>query len=304
MRDEGDWKKSEATKHAEEKLTSDIGGNTGMKASSGQSFLTEKRFQDYRYESNSNYHQPYSSLINNLGNEMRYPKKDYSINYEKTEISRTEPIRVNHDVPFVSRYDISDKKYESTYFTPQQVNLQETNRFDRDSREPISYHASKYLGSHYSPISKHLPLSDPTTAKRPSPGASYYKDHMIESSYMTKESIYAAYNPSTTTSAFNSQFDPGENFTNREARDDAINKKIQHFKELLHQIKREEEMAKEKQKALEEELTKKRRQQMVYDPEATNVDYLDVLRKALAKRSKSSQVLPSTYSSRNQAFGL
>ena len=280
-----------------------VSGQAGsMMPSSGQSYLIEKTTTDFKYNRTSTLIKPQAAIDTLSSHNWIMPKKDFSYTtkdftglFEKSEIFRTEPIKANRDLIGGSNYG-SGNKIESSY-NPAFGDMA-ASRYEKDYTvgvKPLLY--STPTGS---PVSKKYSTSDPNTYIRPEPSKAYGgRESQGDPYYIQRDSTYVPGRYSQNSSGYlNSQFIAADRHSATGSRESSVKKKLNQFREMLEQAKRDDEKFKLKQKALDEELEKKRKMREVYDPTKSKVDYLELLKDTLAnKRSRSSQFQSTLQSS-------
>lgn len=280
--------------------------STGMRPSSGQSYIVEKSYtariqeKTIGYDSHLNY-------LSNLSHGIHIPKRDSHKQIDRNHHQRGDPIKLNRDLTLDTKFDTFGAKYESTYIP--------SSALDSGSKQ-----VSNFKQQYSTADSKYeAPLRSDYTSRVYSQGIDYRVFSPVkgsDSKYLNEmnDSGYATGRYSVQSTITNSQFTPYDkssylpydrssyvpqdksSYLKQDTQYEGSTRKLSsHLRELLEKVKRDEEVYKQKREDLDKVLHEKRMKQMIYDPSLHKVDYLALLKNTLSqRRSRSSQQYPTS----------
>ena len=262
-------------------------GSTGMRPSSGQSYILEKNHSILNIERPINGYDSHLNYISTLTSELHFPKKEVNPQMERSHYFRGEPIKAIRDLVGDNKYGSFATNYESTY-VPSYTQSPDK-KFNLNFQNIGNQIDSKY---HSSPISVEIP--DKSRSKSDFKTRNIYGNLDSSRTSGLYESGYVSdrYVPSTA-----SHLNPYDSYLQPQdlhQRDTSCKRVSTHLNDLLAKVKRDEEIYKQKKEALDKEINEKRKKQMIYDPNDQRVDYLAILKNTIAQRRSKSYSFMAT----------
>lgn len=260
--------------------------------SSGQSYLIGRRIPDSKLQVGSALGQDTSSTFGEgfsaakwraLKKESEYANKDYSI--AKSEIFRQDPISANQIMAAIPRLDFRNKGESKD--VPVYGELVPS-RYQRNHPQVLSskFYSSPLVSQLFR---RHANTFEPDQRSSMDAGKSYSRAPGFTSSFLLqRESILGQGTVPQNFNRFVSNIVLPASHSATTSRSESVSKRLSQFREMIEQAKLDDEKFKQRKKAIDEEIQKKKKQQLLYDPAESAVDYLELLKESLNhRRSKS-----------------